>query len=194
MYRWETAIAATGSIFGIHPFDQPDVQLAKDFTAKFLAMIKSSGENSLAEEVSLADEKALSRTLESWISQASPGDYAAILAYLHPNADLEQALDALRLETIRRTHLPVTLGFGPRYLHSTGQLHKGGPNKGLFLQLVDEPEKDVDVPETDYTLGILIQAQSLGDFRALKERGRRILRLNLGKDARRGLDRLRELL
>jgi transaldolase/glucose-6-phosphate isomerase len=193
MFRWEVAVAAAGSILAIHPFNQPDVQLAKDFTGKSLEKIKASGGKYSAEGFSLADENKVSGALKGWISQASKGDYVAILAYLDPHPEIKQAVEALRLEITRHTQLPVTLGFGPRYLHSTGQLHKGGPNKGLFLQLVDEPEKDVEVPETDYTLGILIQAQSLGDFQALKERGRRILRLNLGKDAYRGLNRLREL-
>ncbi len=94
----------------------------------------------------------------------------------------------------RRERLATTLGYGPRFLHSTGQLHKGGPNTGLFLQLVDEPEGDLEVPETDYTFGSLTQAEALGDYQALKQLGRRILRINLGKEAKINLVRLLKII
>lgn len=103
-------------------------------------------------------------------------------------------LQDIRFELLKRTRSATTLGYGPRFLHSTGQLHKGGPNKGLFLQFVDEPPADLPVPETDYNFKVLIRAQALGDFRALMERGRRVLRINLKSGVQEGLERFYDLI
>jgi transaldolase/glucose-6-phosphate isomerase len=118
----------------------------------------------------------------------------ALQAYLAPSTENESKLQAIRSVLGERLTVASTLGFGPRFLHSTGQLHKGGANNGLFLQFVDEPQQDMPVPETDFTFGELLAAQALGDFRALKQRDRRVLRINLGVDAGLGLDAVQEAL
>jgi transaldolase / glucose-6-phosphate isomerase len=118
-----------------------------------------------------------------WLSSVRPHDYIGLQAYLAPTGQVVDLLQQLRERLGRRTGVATTLGIGPRFLHSTGQLHKGGPNTGLFLQLTDEPEVDLPVPETSYTFGELIRAQAAGDALALEQRGRRVLRINLGRDA-----------
>ena len=121
-----------------------------------------------------------------------PGDYVGIDANLAPTRETSATLDQIRTTLRDRTRLATMFGYGPRFLHSTGQLHKGGPNTGLFIQILDEPASDVPVPETDYTFGELIRAQALGDFTALEQRGRRVVRVQLGKDVAGGLKRLAE--
>ncbi len=191
IFSWEMAVASAGSVLGIHPFNQPDVQLAKDFTKK--AMENIGGEEGNDEETWSFDEpEGLAQALKGWLGQAKPGDYIAIQAYLPPSKEVTEALQSIRVELLKRTQLATTLGYGPRFLHSTGQLHKGGPNRGLFLQLVDEPNTELPVPETDYSFKNLIKAQAVGDYRALKQRGRRILRVNLKSDVSRGLRKLSE--
>jgi transaldolase/glucose-6-phosphate isomerase len=192
LFRWEIAIAAAGSILGIHPFNQPDVDLAKDLARQAMAKRNANGKRAIGvkDVVSSGEVKALRQAFEIWISSVRPGDYIALQAYLPPNSEVMHALQKLRLSLLKRTGRATTLGYGPRFLHSTGQLHKGGPDEVLVLQLVDEPILDLDVPETDYTFNTLIQAQSLGDFEALKQRGRRVLRINLKKDIPGGLDLL----
>jgi len=190
IFRWEVAVALAGSVMGIHPFNQPDVQLTKELTRKVLEMdgniLKREGEW----EILQINDTTLDDKFSNWVSSGESGDYVCIQAFLPPFPEIDEAVQRLRMSLLKRTHLPSTVGFGPRYLHSTGQLHKGGPNSGLFLQLVDEPEFDLPVPETDYSFGSLIHAQALGDFLSLKERNRRILRINLGTNV---LDSLRLL-
>jgi transaldolase/glucose-6-phosphate isomerase len=136
----------------------------------------------------------LAKALKDWISQAQPGDYTAIQAYISPTRETTAALQNIRLEILKRTRLATTAGYGPRFLHSTGQLHKGGPNSGLFLQIVDEPKMELPVPETDFSFKSLIRAQALGDFLALKQRGRRVLRVDMKTDIGRGFEILEDLL
>ena len=131
--------------------------------------------------------KGLRQLRSDWLAKAQAGDYAAVQAYLRPTPETTALLQAVRVALGDRMHLATTLGYGPRFLHSTGQLHKGGPNTCLILQLVDEPADDLAVPETNYTFGSLIHAQALGDYQALKQRGRRVLRIRLGKDTPKGL-------
>ncbi len=193
IFRWEMAVASAGSVLGIHPFNQPDVQLAKDFAREVMGKeeeVRKEAENP-EDAQSIEQPEELRETLKGWMDQARPQDYIAIHAYLPPSLEMTSALQALRLELLRRTKLATTLGYGPRFLHSTGQLHKGGPNRGLFLQLLDEPLEDLPVPETEYSFGTLIKAQALGDYRALRQRGRRIMRVNLKKDALGGIDQLK---
>ena len=146
------------------------------------------------ETVSAEDLNSMSKAFKNWIGQVKEGDYVVIQAYLSSTPDTTDALQKLRLELLKRLRLATTLGYGPRFLHSTGQLHKGGPNTGIFLQLVDEPVKDLEVPETNYTFGTLIRAQALGDYQALKQLNRRVLRINLKTDIATGLSRLVELI
>jgi transaldolase / glucose-6-phosphate isomerase len=198
-FRWEMAIAAAGQVLGIHPFNQPDVQLAKDLARDAMAggAAKISAAAATIPTATLGSstrQDGVANALDAWLADSRAGDYVAVHAYLAPTAETTAALGALRVALGHRTRIATTVGYGPRFLHSTGQLHKGGPNNGLFLQLVDDPAESMPVPETDYTFEALIRAQALGDLVALHHRGRRVLRLNLGNNARRGLDRLVETL
>jgi transaldolase / glucose-6-phosphate isomerase len=194
-FRWEVAVAAAGAAIGIHPFNQPDVQLAKDLAKK--AMEKSgagkSGSGRRA-EVRVADRDALQQVLSDWLGSKKTRDYVVVQAYLNPSLEHTAALQDLCLLLQERLGVATTLGFGPRFLHSTGQLHKGGPNSALVLQIVDEPDDHLPVPETNYTFDVLIQAQAVGDFAALKQRRRRALRVNLANDTEAGLKLLAEAL
>jgi transaldolase/glucose-6-phosphate isomerase len=201
-FHWEIAVAAAGAVMGINPFNQPDVKLAKDFTKRIMGTPGiSEVENEITEipdagnhrVLEISDHESLSAALQSWISQAQRGDYVALQAFLQPSPAATEALQRIRKMLLNRTQLSTTLGFGPRFLHSTGQLHKGGPNTGLIIQLVDDPRKNCNVPETDLTFGQIIHAQANGDYLALLERKRRILRVNLQADAIYGLEQLQKL-
>lgn len=191
MMRWEIATAAAGAALGINPFDQPDVQLAKDLAREAMA---GGGSPSDSGRIISIDDTDLEATASAWLESASPGDYIGLHAYLPPSDEIPDGIRSLRSALGNKAHIATTAGYGPRFLHSTGQLHKGGANNGLFLQLVDDASaNDVAVPETDYTFGQLITAQSAGDAGALLQRGRRVLRVSVGADARGGLDRLASL-
>ena len=166
-FRWEFAVAVAGSILGINPFDQPDVQAAKDRTKQVL----DSGQ-----EPSLEPEGSVDELL----AQAKEGDYVCIQAFIDPlrEADLQPLI-----ERAREAGCVVTHGLGPRYLHSTGQLHKGGPNTGLFVQVVDDTGEEIPIPAQPFGFGKLIRAQAAGDFESLRERGRRIARVRLGEES-----------
>jgi transaldolase / glucose-6-phosphate isomerase len=191
MFRWEFATAVAGAILQIDPFDQPDVQLAKDLAKK--AMERKKDEKTTGEITSVFQKKQLSDELKKFIGSIKPGDYIGIQAYLDPDSNISNALDKLRNELRDSLHCATTVGFGPRFLHSTGQLHKGGPDTGVFLQLVDQagrPEVDLQIPGKNYTFGQLIRGQAEGDFQALKGRGRRALKIDLGENAVSGLAEL----
>jgi transaldolase/glucose-6-phosphate isomerase len=162
-FRWEFAVAVAGSYLEINPFDQPNVQAAKDKTKEVLA----------AGDVELEPESSP----EELFAQANEGDYVAIQAFIDPmkEAKLQPLIERAR----RETGCVVTHGLGPRYLHSTGQLHKGGPNTGLFLQVVDDPGEELPIPGKPFGFAHLIRAQAAGDFESLKERGRRVARIRL---------------
>ena len=164
-FRWEFAIASAGYVLGINPFDQPDVQRAKDAAASEL----EAGER----------EVQPSATVRELLDSIKPGDYAALQAYLPRSEAVRGRLAALRLKLRDRYRVATTAGFGPRYLHSTGQLHKGGPNTGVFFQLIDGGGPDVPVPGRPYTFGGLLRAQARGDFEALRALGRRVTRVRL---------------
>jgi transaldolase/glucose-6-phosphate isomerase len=190
-YRWELATASAGAILGIHPFNQPDVQLSKNLTHSILEESnKQMRTEHIAESISIGDENACDAAIKNLLAKATPGDYIAVQAYLPPTPEISRALQNVKNVLFKKTRLPTTLGFGPRLLHSTGQLHKGGPNTVLVIQIVDEPEKDILVPETGHTFAGLIMAQSIGDFRALQQRKRRALRISLGQKVRKGLQKL----
>jgi hypothetical protein len=165
-FRWEFAVAVAGSILGIDPFDQPDVQAAKDKTKEVLA----SGE-----EPDVSPHSSPGELFE----QAEPGDYVCIQAFVNPNAENEAKMLELAARAREATGCVVTHGFGPRYLHSTGQLHKGGPPTGLFLQVVDDVGDELPIPGQPFGFGKLIRAQAAGDFASLQERGRRVARIRL---------------
>jgi transaldolase / glucose-6-phosphate isomerase len=193
-FRWEMAVASAGAIIGIDPFDQPDVELAKELARQAMAAPSGPGGAPDVPTVSVDDPTALGGAARAWRDSARAGDYIGLQAYLAPTRETTAALTRLRAGLLERTHVATTLGYGPRFLHSTGQLHKGGPNTGLFLQIVDAPTVDVPVPGMGYTFGTVIQAQSVGDYRALRQKGRRILRVDVGADVLRGLARLDEAL
>ena len=168
-FRWELAIAVAGAVLEVNPFDQPDVQAAKDMTNSVLAEFESSGRLPEAPGTTPAPDL---------LSMVRPGDYVAIMAYAQKSQELDAALDELRHTLVTRFGVATTMGYGPRFLHSTGQLHKGGPPSGLYLQVVEETGADVEIPGRSYSFGVLAAAQALGDLRALEAAGRRASRLD----------------
>ncbi len=191
MMWWEIATAAAGAVLGINPFDQPDVQLAKDLAREAMAGGGSSRDSG---RVISIDDADVGTVASDWLESASSGDYIGLHAYLAPSDTISEGIRNLRGALGRKARVATTAGYGPRFLHSTGQLHKGGANNGLFLQIVDDAmSNDVAVPETDYTFGQLLTAQAAGDAGALIQRGRRVLRVSLGADAQSGLERLASL-
>lgn len=190
MYILEMATAAAGAILGVHPFDQPDVQLAKSLA--HTAMTEGLDGFDVTEWT--LDEETTEGNLRSLFSSAAPGGYVAIQAYLDPTGATAQRLGAIADVIADGTGAAVTIGYGPRFLHSTGQFHKGGPDGGVFLQIVDHPSQDLEVPETDYSLGRLITAQSFGDQAALRDRGRPVAMLCLGDAGSADLPRLKEVI
>ena len=166
-FRWEMSTAIAGAIIGVHPFDQPDVQLAKDMTSRILKEPRGTAVS------------AATGTLQDVLGSAQPGGYVAILAYIRETHETEQALAELRRAIMERYHIATTAGYGPRYLHSTGQLHTGGPNTGQFLIITADPNARIPVPGEPYSFNDLAQAQAIGDLRALAERGRRVAHLHL---------------
>jgi hypothetical protein len=165
-FRWEFAIAVAGAYLEINPFDQPDVQAAKDKTKEVLATGK---------EPELEPESSI----EELLAQARAGDYACVQAFVEPTAENDRRIEALVERLRRESGLVVTHGYGPRYMHSTGQLHKGGPNTGLFLQVVDDPGEELQIPHQPFGFRRLIRAQAAGDLETLRERGRRVARVRL---------------
>lgn len=189
MFRWEYAVAAAGEALGIHPFNQPNVELAKILAREAMKNVGGDGASPGVEEVSV-DNGALAQAVQDWLSKTEGGDYLALHAYVPPSDDMTETLQQLRHALRDQTKLATTLGYGPRFLHSTGQLHKGGANTIHVLQLVDSSGTDIAVPETDFTFRQLINAQAQGDYQALKQRERNVLRINLGNDPAAGLQRL----
>jgi transaldolase/glucose-6-phosphate isomerase len=206
-FRWEIATAVAGSILGIHPFDQPDVEASKEETRRLTADYEKLG--ALPEETPIfagegirlfADEKnasalttastgepTLAGYLSGHLSRLGAGDYLAFLAYIEMNEEHERALQAMRLAVRDARRVATCLGFGPRFLHSTGQAYKGGPNTGVFLQITCDDALDLPVPGQKYTFGVVKAAQARGDFQVMVERGRRALRVHLGPDVAAGL-------
>jgi len=189
-YRWEVAIAIACSVLGVNAFDQPDVQDSKDRTKTIItaySRLKHFDEGQpLWEKGGIRAFSTMHLTgtglendLHTFLDAARKGDYVAINAFLPRNHEMVTALEGMRLGIRVKTGCATTVGFGPRFLHSTGQLHKGGPDSGLFLQITSEPVEDIDIPGQGMSFGTLERAQALGDYEALKARGRRILRLNL---------------
>jgi transaldolase/glucose-6-phosphate isomerase len=181
MFRWEMAVAAAGAALGIQPFNQPDVQKAKTLARE--AMSEASGlPAGGAEIMSFKDPEETTSAVGNILGQIVPGDYLGLHAYVPASPGTAEILQAIRACIRDRYGIATTLGFGPRYLHSTGQLHKGGPNTGVFIQIVDEPDPDIEVPHRGFTFGQLISAQALGDYKALTEADRRVLRISLEPD------------
>src|SRR6266511_968772 len=180
-FRWEVATAVAGHLLGINAFDQPDVQAAKDATKRVLAELAAGG-GLPAPAMWLRGERdigGVAALLRDLLTGVGPGEYVALMAYLDPTAQAEATLQRTRTGIRNATRAATTLGFGPRFLHSTGQYHKGGPNTGRFVQLVDRPTTDMEVPGREYPFGTLIAAQAAGDAEALEAKGRRVVRIGL---------------
>ena len=210
-FQWEIATAVAGSLIGIDAFNQPDVEASKvatrELTSEFEKNGSLPGEKPILNQDGIqlftdeANAKALSNggnTLGSMIrrhiDRIKPGDYFALLAYIPMFAEHEDKLEQVRKEVFDSKQVATVLGFGPRFLHSTGQAYKGGPNSGVFLQITCDDAVDLPVPQQKYTFGVVKAAQARGDFQVLAERHRRALRVHLGKDVAAGLNHLRDLI
>ena len=180
-YRWEFATALAGALLGINPFDQPDVQGAKDMTDSMLTQYLAAG-RWLPTQDSGPEFGREAASLADLLAKSGSGDYLAVMAYLQQTPQVDRALDSLRRRVLDWYGIATTLGYGPRFLHSTGQLHKGGPDSGLFLQLTQDHKVDVPIPGQPYTFGVLADAQSRGDYQALIKAGRRTAKLHLSGD------------
>lgn len=209
-FRWEMATAVAGSIIGINAFNQPDVEASKIATRNLTSeyektgslppekpVLEDSGVKLFTDEKNAAnlakaagEDKSLVGYLKAHLSRINAGDYFAVLAYIQRNAEHENILQAIRHSVRDKKRVATCLGFGPRFLHSTGQAYKGGPNSGVFLQVTCDDAVELPVPQQKYTFGIVKAAQARGDFQVLAERGRRALRVHLGRDVNAGLARL----
>ncbi len=186
-FRWEYATAIAGHLMGIQPFDQPDVQGAKDSTVAVLARYQE--ENRLTRP-GFDDPVRLRRLL----AESRSGDYLAIMSYLPASSAVDDALRNLRRKVMREYRIATTHGYGPRFLHSTGQLHKGGPDTGIFLQLTQSHTEDIPIPGWPFSFGVLADAQALGDLQALQSLGRRTVSINVGGDPAGAISEITEIL
>ncbi len=206
-FRWEIATAVAGSIIGINAFNQPDVEASKIATRELTSAYEKTGslpaEKPVVEDSGIklfTDEKnavelaklaggdqSLAGYLKAHLSRIKAGDYFAVLGYIQMNAEHEQSLQAVRHAVRDKKRVATCLGFGPRFLHSTGQAYKGGPNSGVFLQITCDDSVELPVPGQKYTFGIVKAAQARGDFQVLADRGRRALRVHLGSNLKAGL-------
>src|SRR6185312_12911530 len=180
-FHWELAVAVAGAVIDVNPFDQPDVQSAKDATVATIEAYVRDGAFTAEDASAVSGEQAASALRELLDAHARDGAYVATLAYLPPIFD--DVLAELRLAIRAHTRAATTVGYGPRYLHSTGQLHKGGPAHGVFVQLVGRSgAQGVEIPGADYDFGALVTAQAIGDAHALKQRGLPLLRIDVDPD------------
>jgi transaldolase/glucose-6-phosphate isomerase len=207
-FRWEIATAVAGAILGINPFDQPDVEASKDQTRELTTAYEKSGslppEKPLFESdgislfadqrntAALGSSSDLAGRLAAFFKQIKPGDYCALLAYIERNGQHRDALQDIRLTIRDRLKVATCVGFGPRFLHSTGQAYKGGPNTGVFLQITCDDAADVPIPGRKYSFGVVKAAEARGDFEVLNQRGRRALRVHLGSHVAGGLTKLKD--
>ena len=212
-FRWEFATAVAGSIMGINPFNQPDVESAKIEAKELTNAYEETGslpaetpffeedgiklfsdEANVAELNKLVEEESILDYLMAHFSRIKENDYFALLAYIEMNAEHENLLQELRHFVLNENKAATCLGFGPRFLHSTGQGYKGGANNGVFLQITSDDAEDLPVPDQKYTFGVVKAAQARGDFQVLCDRKRRALRIHLGKNVTEGLDKILSML
>lgn len=188
-FRWEFATAVAGAVLGVDPFDEPNVTESKQNTRKLLDEYESNGEFSSEQE-----SKSPNGQLNKLVRLVKPGDYLSIQAYLPYTPEVADALTIMRVLLRDRTGVPVTVGYGPRFLHSTGQLHKGGANNVVAIQLTYEPENEALIPGEPFSFATLIRGQTLGDFESQKSHGRRSIRLHLGGDVNAGFRKVLKVL
>ncbi|MEE9132316.1 MAG: bifunctional transaldolase/phosoglucose isomerase [Gemmatimonadota bacterium] len=212
VFRWEFATSVAGSILNINPFNQPDVEASKLATRALTNEYEKTGtlppekpllqgdgislftdERNASELAEAAADMSVAAYLEAHLDRLRPGDYLGLLAYVEMNEAHREQLQAIRQRVRDARRVATVLGFGPRFLHSTGQAYKGGPNTGVFLQITSEDAADLPIPGRSYTFGVVKAAQARGDFEVLAERGRRALRVHLGADVLAGLKMLRKL-
>jgi transaldolase/glucose-6-phosphate isomerase len=191
-FRFEVATATAGAVLGINPFDQPDVEAAKIEARKLMEEVERTGALP-AERPLRIDDPAAEEKLGALLAQAKAGDYVALLAYIEMTPEHAAALTAIRRAIRDRLRVATSVGFGPRFLHSTGQAYKGGPASGVFLQITADDAADLAVPGKGYTFGVVKAAQARGDLEVLVRRGRRALRVHLGRDVGAGLAALRRI-
>jgi transaldolase / glucose-6-phosphate isomerase len=200
-FRWELATAAAGAALGINPFDQPNVEAAKVRTRECMATYQAMGKlpqpapDLVSGAIDIYGSAAvgaasLREVLAAFFQELRANDYLTLMAYLPPSADLDQQLNRLRIRLRDSYQVATSVGYGPRFLHSTGQLHKGDGNQGVFLQLTHNILEDLGIPGEPYSFGVLIAAQALGDRQALEGAGRRVLQLHFKTDLTTGLARL----
>jgi transaldolase / glucose-6-phosphate isomerase len=210
-FQWEIATAVAGAVIGINAFNQPDVEASKIATRELTTAFEKSG--SLPSETPLLDQDGiqlftdpanasalangahatLGGIIRKHLDRIRPGDYFGLLAYIPMFPEYEAKLQEIRKSILDAKKIATVLGFGPRFLHSTGQAYKGGPNSGVFVQITCDDAEDLPVPQQKYTFGVVKAAQARGDFQVLADRKRRALRVHLGKDLAAGLDHLRDL-
>ncbi len=211
-FQWEIATAVTGSIIGINPFDQPDVESSKLVIRELIAefektgllspekpIIDQDGIKLFTDERNASDLKKTGAVspgdlLRAHLDRIRAGDYFGLLAYIPMFPENEAKLQELRKHVLEIKRVATVLGFGPRFLHSTGQAYKGGPNSGVFIQITCDDKYDLPVPQRKYTFGVVKAAQARGDFQVLADRRRRALRVHLGKDVAKGLDQVSNLI
>ena len=188
-FRWEFATGVAGAVIGVDPFDEPNVTESKQNTRKLLDEYEGSGEF-VTEQTSKSPNGQINKLMRL----VKPGDYLSIQAYLPYTPEVAEALSKMRVLLRDRTGVPVTVGYGPRFLHSTGQLHKGGANNVVAVQLTYEPADEALIPGEPFSFATLIRGQALGDFESLKSHGRRAIRLHLGDDVGAGFRKILKVL
>ena len=188
LFRAELAVAAAGEVLGVNPFDQPDVEEAKRLAS---AAMSRPGEV-IGTDLLPAQSPRAREVLRRLVQDLRPGQYLGIQAYLPPDPGIEQSIAGIRRRVTEVSGVATTFGYGPRFLHSTGQVHKGGPPGGVFLQIVDDPGPDVTVPGAGYGFSKLISAQAEGDYIALRDAGRQVVRVDVGSDRSGGLEAIKE--
>jgi hypothetical protein len=178
MFRWEFATAIAGKLLGVNPFDQPNVQSAKDITGEMLDRYIDRGEAPDSEKLD-ADSGELISGLKALLDTIKPGDYLGFNAFIPQTGETVERIQRMRSHALKRYKIATTMGFGPRYLHSTGQIHKGGPDSGVFILITMDDPQDVTIPGEEYSFSALKTAQGIGDYKALKQNGRRVVRVHL---------------
>ena len=215
-FRWEIATATASAILGVNPFDQPNVQESKKCTNYLLDLIEKDGKlpdmvptltedsinyyykepnrNGSAVSASSSDSVSAKALMQHFLQLTRPGDYISLQAYLPEISTVNKCIFALQQYLQKRLHVAVTSEFGPRYLHSTGQYNKGGPNTGIFIQFIGSSESDLPIPDHAYSFGLLKKAQAIGDMEALIKHDRRVILIDLGTDIIKGLNSFKQVI